>query len=57
MTKKRTVLDLRAELGLDQQVIAAEARVSRPTISRIERGYETTERTAKSVFYAINRLN
>jgi transcriptional regulator with XRE-family HTH domain len=56
MAKKQTVLDLRAELGLDQQDIADEAHVSRPTIGRIERGLETTEPTAKKIFYAINRL-
>ncbi len=56
MIKKQTVLDLRAELGIDQQVLADEANVSRPAISRIEHGLKTTERTTKRVLYAINRL-
>ncbi len=54
--EKIPVLDLRTELGVDQQTVADEAHVSQQTISRLERGENVTERVARQVFHAVNRL-
>ncbi len=52
----RTVNDVRAELGMTQAELAAEANLKKGVISKQEQGRSISKTTALRIFYALNRL-
>ncbi len=56
MTDKLKLNAVRAEMGLEQKELAVEARVTQPTISKMENNIAVSEQTVLKVFFAINRL-
>lgn len=56
MTANYDLIDLRIELNISQQVLAAEAGVNQSTISDAENGRRLRMVNARRIFHAINRL-
>ncbi len=56
MTKRQSLLSLRAELRVDQQTLADEAGLVQSTVSKMENGVPFSKKARLQLFHAINRL-
>ncbi len=56
MTEKLHMLVLRLELGIEQKELADAARLTQPTISRIERGVPVSRQAATQAWLGLNKL-